>query len=298
MVSQERFPEPIAGTIGYSEDQGAVLVLGRSGRVYRVLVTKAPPGVRFEQTALVIDPDADDLHCSADLSRVVTEDDAVFVYDVASGELILSVDDMNGAAFLSPDGRHLFLVEEDVTLGFSLDDRGSEPQRIQAFHRRKGADFLYDTPSDACLARNRNGHFELVVGCWGYIMARSTSADALPDVNDVKRAVANQWPSNPVFVGPSIPGGYVLANGVVVELPSLAMHELPPGQRSTDAVAVGAAPGVFCLAGDATTLIWDLEQDRRELLPRAVAPVYVDRDTLIHITGDTKAEIVTESYAW
>ncbi len=298
VVGDESFPEPILGTIGYAGEQAAVLVLGISGRVYRVLVDAAQTGARFEQTPLIIDPASDDLHCSANLSRVVTEDEAVSVYDVGSGELILRVDDMNGAAFLSPDGRQLYLVEEDVTLGFALDDRARPPERLSGFHRRKGADFLYDTPSDACLARNRDGAFELVVGCWGYMVCRSTTNEALPGINDVKQAAAERWPSNPVFVGPSIPGGYVLANGVVVELPSLRMHELPAEQRSTDAVAVGAAPGMFCLAGDGSTLIWDLEEDRREVLPRALLPVYVDRNTLIHVTGGPSARIVTESFAW
>ena len=298
VVADEAFPEPIIGTIGYAEEQYTVLVLGRSGRVYRVFAQGTPCVARFEQTELVIDPNADDLHCSADLSRVVTEDDEVSVYDVDSGELILRVDDMNGAAFLSPDGRQLYLVEEDVTLCFSVDDRDTPPKRITAFHRRKGTEFTYDTPSDACLARNRDGAYELVVGCWGYMMCRSTTKDVLPRVNDVKKAAAARWPSNPVFVGPSIPGGYVLANGIVVELPSLIMHELPLAQRANASLAVGAVSGMFCLAGDETTLIWDLEQDRREVLPRALSPVYVDRSTLIHITSDAPTRIVTESFAW
>lgn len=298
VVGDESFPEPILGTIGYSEEQATVLVLGRSGSVYRIAARGTPAVATFEQTPLVINPNADDLHCSANLSRVVTEDDAVSVYDVGTGELILRVDDMNGAAFLSPDGQQLYLVEEDVTLCFALDDPSTPPARMTAFHMRKGTEFIYDTPSDACLALNRDGAFELVVGCWGYMVCRSTTRDVRPRINDVKKTAADRWPSNPVFVGPSIPGGYVMANGVVVELPSLVMHEIPTEQRSVDAIAVGSEPGMFCLAGDDTTLIWDLEQDRREVLQRALSPVYVDRNTLIHVTGDESPRIVTESFAW
>lgn len=298
VVAEAAFPEPIIGTIGYADEHSQVLVFGRSGRVYKVFAEGNPRVARFEETPLVLDPHSDDVHASADLRRVVAEDEYVSVYDVDTGSLILHVDDMNGAAFLSPDGSQLYLVEEDVTLRYALADRGAAPERTTVFHQRKGTGFSYDTPSDACLARDRDGTFEIVVGCWGYIMCRSASRDMEPRINDVKQAAAERWPSNPVFVGPSIPGGYVLANEVVVELPSLTMRALPLDRRSNDAVAVGADPGLVCVAGEDSTLIWDLDKDRRELLPRALAPVYVDHNTLIHVTCEPAARIVTESFAW
>lgn|GEM_PF-6531682 len=298
MVAEAEFPEPIIGTVGYADEQGKVLVLGRSGRVYKVFAKGAPKVARFEQTPLVLDPDADDVHASADLTRVVAEDEYVSVYDVDTGSLILHVDDMNGAAFLSPDGKQLYLVEEDVTLRYSLDDRNAAPARITDFHRRTGKDLRYDTPSDACLARDRDGTFEVVVGCWGYMVCRSATRDMQPQLADVKQTAADRWPSHPVFVGPSIPGGYVLANDAVVALPSLSMWVLPLDRRSNDAIAVGSDPGMVCVAGEESTLIWDLDKDRRDLLPRALAPVYVDHNTLIHVTCEPSARIVTESFAW